>query len=1379
MTRFILLTALIGTLLLAGVETSTAQTNPGAYNLASGNYSFTSWASSSPAGTYPTSMIFHVFDRRIEPFEGSIQDLPKADWGQVYNLTGGARINGDDANGMSFLQTSSANSGNCGYPGEAILALSTSGRANVAVSFVSQVTAAGTRPYNLRLQYRIGTSGNWINAIGSNGDYVQLVSATDGTSPKAFSWTMPSSLENQSYVQVRWIYFQDGDGSGTRPRIRLDDIFVTSDSPTAAPATALKVMSVTPKNPTVNTPFTVVVRPVSGTGAVSNLSTTTTIRLTVASGSGSIIGTTTAVIPAGSNIATLSNVSWNTVTTGASITASVLSGQALTAGTSNVFDVVSAPSYAVMTGPWHQAWTGYPMNPIKITVYRPDNTVDVNYFGTITFSVVSGPALSGASTVSVQAVRGVAEFTNLIFSGSGNASLQFNLPGLPAQTLPTITVVPSPNLTTNYVPQYMMSSVQNGCNFSAYTMPFYSMVTFTGLQPNTTYRYITGASNVYSTMPTSTGGGQNVHLDNGTMTYSYTGGKSLESNYSKFATGPGQTSKVIWINIVPTNNLTFAYGNTIYWQVSLGDHHGNLIRTYQLNQTSLALPAGNVATTGTLVGDKISQLHPKNIVLIWDNTAGSGRPIGSALVQSHNTTVNYTTNAYANDIQNVDGAWMSYIPNTIGAGIRRIEERDAVTGQLVYSSISTDGMWNDISTNPLNTAQYPAPGGEDNPIYINTPYITISSPAAGDTLCSGVPFDIVFRACGMKTVKIEYSVDGGSNYTLIDDNVTVDFNANGDNDDNGDYSDEYGIIAPPLSTAFTWVPPSIGFRGNCLIRITGVDRPNESRVSGKFTIVEPLTVIGELDHRNLCLGDNDTLIALVGGTAESYRWYKDGELIPNVNSPLLFINNAHFNTSGVYWCEVNGYGACGDVVTNKATLRVGRKTQIVNQTTAVAGIIGETATMSVEVEFPDEAQSYQWFRGQTELTESRKYYGTKSNRLEIRNFSNADYGNDYYCVIDGVCQSAQSRVIRVFPTGVFTEFSKSSIDACAGGTVSVPAMAYSNPPGQDLVIEWFKNGQRVNDDASYSGSNSATLMFNNVSATHAGEYTVRVSLASNRSVTSEATISVNIAPPAAISQQPASTDVCPADSTILSVAVSGGGNVTYQWKLNGTPIPGATSNEYKITNMAAVNAGEYTVSITSACGDLNSSAATVTMKAATAITTQPAATVEVAAGETLELTVEATGAGTVQYQWLKDGTAITGQIAPTFTKANFEAADAGEYWCEVTAECGSVTSEKAVVTEKPTSGVNESIVGDAVVSRIFPNPSTTAATISVAMATTQPVTVKVLNLAGDVVLEAFNGVLNPGENRIPVLTGSLTSGVYTIQTVIGGFSNTQQMVVLH
>jgi len=85
------------------------------------------------------------------------------------------------------------------------------------------------------------------------------------------------------------------------------------------------------------------------------------------------------------------------------------------------------------------------------------------------------------------------------------------------------------------------------------------------------------------------------------------------------------------------------------------------------------------------------------------------------------------------------------------------------------------------------------------------------------------------------------------------------------------------------------------------------------------------------------------------------------------------------------------------------------------------------------------------------------------------------------------------------------------------------------------------------------------------------------------------------------------------------------------------------------------------------------------------ITTQPVSET-VAAGSAFTLTVAASGAGALSYQWSLNGAAIAGATAASYTVLSASASDAGSYTVTVTGSSGSVTSSPVTVTVTGTSG---------------------------------------------------------------------------------------------
>jgi beta-galactosidase len=174
-------------------------------------------------------------------------------------------------------------------------------------------------------------------------------------------------------------------------------------------------------------------------------------------------------------------------------------------------------------------------------------------------------------------------------------------------------------------------------------------------------------------------------------------------------------------------------------------------------------------------------------------------------------------------------------------------------------------------------------------------------------------------------------------------------------------------------------------------------------------------------------------------------------------------------------------------------------------------------------------------------------------------------------------------------------------------------------------------------------------------------------------------------PPAApaIILQPASTAATSGQPATFTVTATGTAPMTFQWFKNGATIAGATAASYTTpATTSGDNNAQFTVKITNGQGSATSSAATLTVvaPAAVAITAQPANRT-VAVGQTATFSVVATGSPALTYQWRKNGAAITGATAATYTTPVLTAADNGaSYTVVVTNPVNSVTSAAAVLT---------------------------------------------------------------------------------------------------
>ena len=76
--------------------------------------------------------------------------------------------------------------------------------------------------------------------------------------------------------------------------------------------------------------------------------------------------------------------------------------------------------------------------------------------------------------------------------------------------------------------------------------------------------------------------------------------------------------------------------------------------------------------------------------------------------------------------------------------------------------------------------------------------------------------------------------------------------------------------------------------------------------------------------------------------------------------------------------------------------------------------------------------------------------------------------------------------------------------------------------------------------------------------------------------------------PPQIAGQPVKQVAAPGEIVTFSVVVADARAVTFQWKFNGTAIPGATGDSLLLTNVDTANEGQYSVVVTNSAGSVTS-----------------------------------------------------------------------------------------------------------------------------------------------------------------------------------------------
>lgn len=227
---------------MTGTSFLSAQTDPTPWNLNSaGNYSFTSL--SPTANSLPSGMAIHQMGASPTTLTTTAAgDIPLPCAQTQANNT---NVWGLGVQGIGIkVNPSAASTGyTAGRSFEVLVAVNTTGRTNVKVSYKAgsyQPGGSSAAVFRLRCQYRVGSSGSWSEMPGGVSEY-QAINPPDSVMKGPY--TLPSSVDNQAAVQVRWVYYYvSGTWSSTNnrtQRVQLDDISITSKPIVTLPAFAM------------------------------------------------------------------------------------------------------------------------------------------------------------------------------------------------------------------------------------------------------------------------------------------------------------------------------------------------------------------------------------------------------------------------------------------------------------------------------------------------------------------------------------------------------------------------------------------------------------------------------------------------------------------------------------------------------------------------------------------------------------------------------------------------------------------------------------------------------------------------------------------------------------------------------------------------------------------------------------------------------------------------------------------------------------------------------------------------------------------------------------------------------------------------------------
>jgi hypothetical protein len=250
------------------------------------------------------------------------------------------------------------------------------------------------------------------------------------------------------------------------------------------------------------------------------------------------------------------------------------------------------------------------------------------------------------------------------------------------------------NFTGVTVPQYSGGNGPSGAGTQR--LPCFFRATVSGLSPGTDYRYYSQAVLASDIGGTSSGSGNSLYVTSNSTAFTYTTspGLSTSGTYGTFTTD-SSGSFTGWFCFVPSSNAKFAPGNVIYPSITLNGGGASTTTTYRfaldLGITCLDLSTTSGATYSSAIYGN-SSATAKNLVLLYDNVAGTGRPLTCAVVEDDGTAIGSVASFYSTSVNGISGAWGALIPNSNANGVRRIEQR-SYAGDILGYNLSTNGTW--------------------------------------------------------------------------------------------------------------------------------------------------------------------------------------------------------------------------------------------------------------------------------------------------------------------------------------------------------------------------------------------------------------------------------------------------------------------------------------------------------------------------------------------------------------------------------------------------------------------------------------------------------------------------------------------------------------
>lgn len=450
----------------------------------------------------------------------------------------------------------------------------------------------------------------------------------------------------------------------------------------------------------------------------------------------------------------------------------------------------------------------------------------------------------------------------------------------------------------------------------------------------------------------------------------------------------------------------------------------------------------------------------------------------------------------------------------------------------------------------------------------------------------------------------------------------------------------------------------------------------------------------------------------------NYQWRRNGRAITGAGGSVLVFGEGRpttvtFNTavltildSGYYDVLVSSTYGAG--VSGGVQLIVYPRPVIVRHPEAVLGSVGGTATFRAEVTGTG-ALTFSWERlsgGAWTAVQG----GTQSV-LSLKGLAVADRGVSYRLQVTSLYGGTVSNAaaLEISDAGALTVGSPvlqagavvfggaANLLSAGSSNLKLSSVVSDSSSAKTVSYRWRKDGRDVfTGTASRSGAEAyvATYTLPPVANETDGSYDLVVD--NGAGFAGSIPITLVVDPRIEAFDVPASVNSGDGCKLTVSVRNASSGTYSYTWYRNGVGLQngslysGATTSELTINAAPAAwgEASSFMVSVKneSSKAVMESGARVLNVLAPILITKQPAS-VSVMEGAEIGVSVAVIAGGAVQYQWLRDGVELVGEVASRLVRTRAALLDAGFYQVRISNAAGQCLSDVASVRVAAKLGV--------------------------------------------------------------------------------------------